>query len=215
MENAAINKMISDSAIFFLFPFLMMVGHLSGGWNQESIKQDDKVVLEYQVYLPESKAQEEKKTVPVVIILKDKGGKLSTNEIKLVEARSKELGQAVVIPKSPGKDWVTADSPLISKLMADLTTKRALNMNQVELVSLNSGTPVAVKLLCTTQIRFHKVYLIGSQGPLNDCENGVVQKNVVVNQEDHKNIWIQKSQTLQTISAQTLKEILNLKPEND
>ena len=206
MENSALTKGISDVALIFLFPFFLAIGHLSSGWNNEEIKKQDKVVLSYQVYLPELK--DSKKTVPVVIVLKDRGGRLTSNEVKLIEARSQATGKAVVIPKSPGKDWSEEDSVLIGKLLADLTVKKALNLEQIELVSLSSGAPVAVRFLCTTSVKFEKVYILGHKGEIKNCEGGAMQNIVYTNNDINNNFWKQKTKVFNKISAKNLSEVL-------
>lgn len=208
MENAAVSKAISDTALVFLFPFLMMVGHLGDGWNKEKIKKDNKIILEYQVFVPSKKSDASKNSVPVVIVIKDRGGKLTAGEVKLVEARSQETGQAIVIPKSPGSEWVAEDSVLINKLLADLTVKRILDLNKTELVALNSGNPVAAKLLCSTQIKFQKVYLLGKQEEIKECEGGITQNAVYLNNGVNKSLWQQKSQALHETPAKSLSEFL-------
>jgi hypothetical protein len=204
MDNAALTQTLSNAALVFLFPFILVISHLSPGWNQETIKKDGKVLLNYQVYLPD---QKETKTVPVVIVLKDRGGKLSANEVKMIEARSKASNKAIVIPKSPGKEWMESDSELISKLIADLAIKKSLNLNHIELISLSSGAPVAVKLLCSTSIKFQKVYVLGHKVEITGCNNSM-QNLVYTNNEFNHQFWTQKSKTLNKTSAKNLVEIL-------
>lgn len=206
MENSAITKTLSDAALVFLFPFFLAMGHLSPGWNKEEIKKEGKVLLNYQVYLPEQK--DSKRKVPVVIVLKDRGGKLTNNEVKLIEAHSKVAGKAIIIPKSPGKEWAEGDSILISKLLADLTIKKSLDLDHLELVSLSSGAPVAVKVICTTSIKFQKVYILGHQGEIKNCDGGIMQNIVYTNNDFNKNFWEKKSKSLNKISAKNLNEIL-------
>lgn len=206
MEPSAV-KAISDTALVLLFPFFLAIGHLSPGWNQEDIKKNDKILLNYQVYLPEQKKEDSEKSVPVIIVLKDRGGKLNKEEIKLIETKSQELGKAVVIPKSPGKDWTIEDSILINKMLSELTVKRTLNLENIELISLDSGTSVATRMICSTQVKFEKVYLLSNKESIKECDGGVKQKEIYINDDLNKNILEQKTDNIYKISAKKLSDV--------
>lgn len=192
----------------FLIPFMLVSTKLSSGWhkNEIKLKNAQKPVI-YQVYAP--KKAEELKKMPMVIFIKDKGGKLTNQEVVKIQEQA-DLKQVVfLVPKSSKPEWTVDEVKNIEMAVDKMDKYRNVDDEQISVMSQNGANDVAVEFLCNTSTKIVKAQILNQEKDLSntDCKN---QELIELNNSNNISFWNEKSKAVQKLGAKSLLELLNI-----
>ena len=155
-EQQAVEEMIRS-------PLLVLVGLLSAfnnyhsGYNQDSIKENDKKVIEFQVSVPEQSIK--RNNVSDILLLLNENGGVKTPSFTDLSNRKNLV---IVSPYKKG-EWQEKDLPLIDKIVKQSLTKLNTKTGKVYLIGIKDGGKLANLIACDTKNKIELSVLINSE----------------------------------------------------
>lgn len=186
-----------------LLPFAILLSGKSNGWHKEKINKEQ---ITYQIYIP---TNVEKEKMKVNILLKEKGGKLTSKEAIIIKENAEKNNTVFIIPKNE-KDWNIKDANSLKKIVENLDKYKNIDKSKISIISQNSANIVAVEYICNNSEKIEKATLINLKNNPSDCK-GII-KEVELSDKNKTEFWKSQVNKLSTISQNSAFEYLKIKP---
>ena len=195
------NESILHLPFLLLLPFAMLVSDKSNGWHKEKINKEE---ISYQIYIPANIKDEKMK---VTILLKEKGGRLTSKEAVIIKENAEQNNTVFIIPKNQ-KDWKSNDANNLKKVVENLDKYKNIDESKISIISQNSANVVAIEYICNNPIE--KATLINLKSNPSKCQGNI--KEIELSDKSKTGFWKNQVNKLSTISQNSAFDYLKIKP---